>query len=147
MQVIVMENPDDPARVAVMYPTGELPVDELVRRHVDTKKPYKVMDPAELPNEDNDFFEAWQLAEDRVSVNMGLAKEIHRKHLRAERTARFSALDVQFMRAVEQGDADAQREIAAKKQKLRDISKHGAIDAATTPAELRALTMDALVDM
>jgi hypothetical protein len=65
--------------------------------------------------------------------------------IRAERAPKLEALDVEFMRAVEAGDAEKQAEIAAKKQALRDATDNPAITAATTPGELievQALTAD-----
>ena len=59
---------------------------------------------------------------------------------------RIGGVDVEFMRAVEAGDADKQAEIAAKKQALRDATSDPAITAATTPDELKAVVPSALVD-
>lgn len=42
-------------------------------------------------------------------------------------------------------DTAQQQEVAAKKQVLRDITSHPAIAAAVSTAELRALTLDALL--
>jgi hypothetical protein len=48
------------------------------------------------------------------------------------------------MRAQEQGDQAKADEIAAKKQALRDVTADPAIDAATTPDELKAVRPDVL---
>jgi len=150
-KVIVMEGTTGQAGVAVMYPTGELPIEELIRRHVNTSRPYQVMGADELPNVDGDFYDAWVLApcEDeeagyKVVVDVERAREVHRKNLRMERKPLLEALDVQFMRAVERVDTAAQQEIAAKKQALRDLPDHAEIAAAATTARLRALTLDVL---
>jgi len=145
MQVIVFQAPDNPTRVAIMTPTGEVEIDELVTRYIDTSKPYKIMSTADFPHQDGDYSEAWQLVNDALVVNMDNAKEAHRNKLRVQRTERFAILDIDFMRAVEQADTAKQQEIAAIKQKLRDMPAHPSIAAATTTAELRALTMDALL--
>lgn len=79
-----------------------------------------------------------------IIVNMEKAKEIKRNMIRAERDSILVDLDVQFMRAVEMGDAELQAEIAAKKQALRDATKDPAIEAATTPEELKAIRPAAL---
>jgi hypothetical protein len=130
-----------------MYPTGEVPIDELVRRHVDPHYIYQVLQNSELPNEDSDFFEAWQLVDSAISVNLSKAKDIHRERLRMERKPLLEVLDVQFMRAVESGDVTKQQEVAAQKQKLRDLTKLVVIDDAATTQELRGLTLDALLSM
>ena len=148
-RVIVFANPDDPTRVSVMTPTGELPIEELIRRHIDTSKPYAVMAPSDLPVADDDFFEAWSLvAQDNgsysVQVDITKARELHRKSLRFAREPLLQQLDVAFMRAVERGDTAEQQSIAARKQRLRDSPTDTRIEAAQTTAELRALTLDVL---
>lgn len=81
-----------------------------------------------------------------ITVNMTKAVEIKKEMIRKERKPKLEALDVEFMRAVEAGDADKQAEIAAKKQALRDATSDPAITAATTPDELKAVTPSALVN-
>lgn len=81
-----------------------------------------------------------------ITVNMTKAVEIKKDMIRQERKPKLEALDVEFMRAVEAGDADKQAEIAAKKQALRDATSDPAITAATTPDELKAVTPSALAD-
>ena len=75
---------------------------------------------------------------------MTKAREIKRDQLRDERKPLLEQLDVQFMRAQEQGDQAKADEIAAKKQALRDVTEDPAIDAATTPDELKAVRPAAL---
>lgn len=74
-----------------------------------------------------------------ITVNMDKAREIKKDMIRAERKPKLEALDVEFMRAVEQDDTDAQATIAAKKQALRDATDDPAIANATTPDELKAV--------
>jgi fibronectin type 3 domain-containing protein len=74
-----------------------------------------------------------------ITVDMTKAREIKRDQLRAERRPLLEQLDVQFMRAQEQGDQTKADEIAARKQALRDVTADPAIDAATTPDELKAV--------
>jgi hypothetical protein len=81
-----------------------------------------------------------------IKVNMTKAVEIKKDMIRAERKAKLEALDVEFMRAVEQGDTEAQATIAAKKQALRDVTADARIEAAATPDGLKVLTLDALID-
>ena len=79
-----------------------------------------------------------------ITVNMDKAREIKKDMIRAERKAKLEALDVEFMRAVEAGDSDAQATIAAKKQALRDATDDPAIASASTPDELKAVRPAAL---
>ena len=73
-----------------------------------------------------------------INVNMQKARDIHRDKIRAARNPKLAAKDVEFMRAVEAGDTDAQATVSAEKQALRDATAAAAIDAATTPDALKA---------
>jgi hypothetical protein len=79
-----------------------------------------------------------------IRVNMDKARDIKKDMIRADRTPKLEALDVEFMRAVEAGDTATQATIAAKKQALRDATDDPAIAAATTPDELKAVVPTAL---
>ena len=92
---------------------------------------------------DRTFRGAWQFNGAAVEVDMTAAKAIHKDNLRIERAPRLAELDVSYMKALESGSGAA--EIAAEKQTLRDITSDARIDAATTPEELKALTLDALL--
>jgi hypothetical protein len=58
-----------------------------------------------------------------IIINIDKAKAIKLDALRAERAPKLAALDLAFMRAVEQGDTAKQASIAAEKQALRDVTK------------------------
>jgi hypothetical protein len=68
-----------------------------------------------------------------IRINIDKAKAIKLDALRAERAPKLAALDVAFVRALEQGDTAAQARIAAEKQALRDVTK------VTLPDDLTAL--------
>ena len=91
---------------------------------------------------DRTFRGAWQFDGAAVEIDMAEAKEIHKDNLRAERKPLLDALDVDYMKALETGgDAAA---VAAQKQVLRDVTSDARIEAATTPEELKALTLEVL---
>lgn len=46
-------------KLAVVYPTGELPFEEVARKDVPAGVPYVIVDESDLP-QDNVFFEAWE---------------------------------------------------------------------------------------
>ena len=74
-----------------------------------------------------------------VNVNMTKARAIHLAKIRKVRNKELVKEDVTFMRAVEDGDTDAQATIKAKKQTLRDIP--ATFDITTdvdTPEKLKA---------
>jgi hypothetical protein len=72
-----------------------------------------------------------------VTVDMTKAREIWRNKIREARAEKLKALDVQYQRADEEGDADAKAAVVAKKKALRDAPADPAIDAATTVEELK----------
>lgn len=130
-QVIIFTN--DNGGVSVCIPTGELPIEAVKAK--DTPSHSIIVQESELPQADNDFFNAWELANGVVSVNLTKAKEITKTRLRAERAPLLAAQDVLFQRALESG-ADTTA-IVAEKQRLRDVTS--LVDGCATTAELRAL--------
>jgi hypothetical protein len=120
-------------QIAVCTPTGELPIEQVQAK--DTPVGSIIIDSNSLPNEHNDFFNAWELNGTTVTVNLDKAKAITKDRLRLERKPLLEAQDVAFQRALESG-ADTTA-IVAEKQRLRDITQLA--DAATTLDELKAL--------
>ena len=120
-------------QVAVCVPTGEMSIDEVKAK--DTPEGSIIVDSSALPEADNDFFDAWELSNGVVTVNLDKAKAITKTRLRAERAPLLAAQDVLFQRAQETG-ADTSA-IVVEKQRLRDITKSA--DSATTTEELRNL--------
>lgn len=104
-------------------------------------KHWRFANDGEIP-EDRTFRDAWRDNGTRLEVSMPAARDLHRNHLRREREPRLAELDVEYMRALEGTAKRKPGEVAAEKQKLRDITKHPAIEAATTPEELKAVTID-----
>jgi hypothetical protein len=132
MQVIIFTN--DNGGVSVCIPTGELDINAVKAK--DTPSHSIIVDTTVLPQADNDFFNAWELADGVVTVNLTKAKEITKSRLRAEREPLLAAQDVLYMRALESGGLlDG---IVAEKQRLRDVT--GLVDGCTTTGQLRQLT-------
>lgn len=147
--------------VAIITPVGDMPIDMIAKRDVPAGVAYKIVDSSIIP-QDRIFRDAWcvnfdepdgygigkdvepEIIQDNVTasidavveVNMSKAIEIKKNIIRRERLALFADLDVQFMRALELGDIDKQREIAEKKRLLRDATIHPSIVEALTPEEL-----------
>ena len=95
-----------------------------------------LVDSSILPNDDNDFFNSWELNNGVVTVNLSKAKEQTKERLRVEREPLLQAQDVLFQRALEDGkDTTA---IVTEKKRLRDITLLA--DACTTTQQLRELT-------
>lgn len=130
-QAIIFTN--DNGGVSVCIPTGELPIEQVKLK--DTPAGSLIVDTASLPNQHNDFFDAWELVDGKVEVSVAKAKEITKKRLRMEREPLLQAQDVAFQRALESG-ADTSA-IVAEKQRLRDITSLA--DTETTLEGLRAI--------
>jgi len=127
-QAIIFTN--DNGGVSVCIPTGEISIEAVKEK--DTPAGSLIVNTSDLPT-DNDFFDAWELADGVVTVSLAKATEITKKRLRAEREPLLAAQDVAFQRALETG-ADTSA-IVAEKQRLRDITNF----SATTLDELRSL--------
>jgi len=135
-------------------PTPEY-VDSLIAKHVASGSWVGGLSPISwrfVPNDyamtDRYFRDAWKDAPGRnkPDVDMGKAREVHREHLRQRRTPLLDKLDLEYMRADEDGDQQKKKDIAKKKQALRDVTSDPAIDAATTPEQLMAIVPAALTN-
>ena len=73
-----------------------------------------------------------------ININIDKAKEITKNKLRQERKPSLEALDVEFIKAQEQG-ADTSA-IVAEKQRLRDITKQ--VDTMSTVEELKQASVE-----
>jgi len=131
-KVIVYTNEN--GGVSVCYPTGELPIEEVKTK--DTPENSIIVDASALPESDNDFFNAWELSNGTVSVNLTKAKALTKTRLRRERKPLLAAQDVLFQRAQET-NADTTA-IVAEKTRLRNITNN--TDTCTTTAQLRVLS-------
>ena len=129
--VIIFTN--DNGGVSVCIPTGELPIEQVQGK--DCPADSYIVAASSLPENDNDFFDAWEQTKGVVTVNIDKAKDITKRRLRAERMPLLAAQDVAFQRALESG-ADTSA-IVAEKQRLRDITSLA--DTCATTDELRAL--------
>jgi len=127
-QAIIFTNSN--GGVSVCIPTGEISIEAVQAK--DTPVGSLIVDVASLPT-DNDFFDAWELADGVVTVSLAKATEITKKRLRSEREPLLAAQDVAFQRALETG-ADTSA-IVAEKERLRNITNF----SATTLDELRSL--------
>lgn len=78
---------------------------------------------SELP-EDRVFRNAWNhdVTSNKVKIDFNKAVDLHKNKLRELRTPKLAALDVEMMRAIEDGDQTKISSIKSKKQALRDIT-------------------------
>ena len=110
--------PQPNGQVAVVIPTGD--VNDAIK-DVPAGVEYKIVDSVDI---DNDFFNAYEFdAETGAKINIVKAKDIQLNKFRNARTPLLAKLDLDYMRADEQGNLELKKEIASKKQALRDITK------------------------
>lgn len=65
---ILYKNPE--GGIAVIVPTGELPVEETAKKDVPTGLPYKIVDVSEIPS-DRTFRDAWDIDESELTDGVG----------------------------------------------------------------------------
>lgn len=82
------------------------------------------------------FRDAWRDDGTGIVHDMEHAKRIHLDRMRAARAPLLAALDLDYMRADEAGDATEKLRIASAKQALRDIPQVFDLSAAKTVDEL-----------
>lgn len=97
----------------------------------------------EMPT-DRTFREAWSdtTPEFKIDYDMDKCRKIWRDKMRSARAPKLAALDIESVRATEDGKPTA--DIIAAKKILRDVTKIPEIDAAKTPEELKAVWPEVL---
>jgi len=132
--------PTETGSVAVISPTLEYlqdhTIEECVAKDVPASAEFHIIEEEDLPQEHEDFFNAWELIDGNVIVSMTKSVGLTKTRLRQERAPLLTALDVQYQRAQEDGRDTTI--IISEKQRLRDVTKLA--DAATTLDELKALS-------
>jgi len=121
--------------LSVVYPTGELSIDEVAAKDVPAGVSFHIVEDSEIPS-DVTFRNAWELSpENTIQINFTAAQHITKDRLRLERGPLMAAQDVLFMRAQEAGENTGA--IVNEKRRLRDITKLA--DTCTTLDQLSAL--------
>lgn len=127
-QVIVYTN--DNGNVSVCYPTGELPIEEVSVK--DCPEGAIIIDANDLPQNEDDFFDAWRLVDGAIAVDLAAAKNIALQRfndlakIKADERARNIAIGIDN----DVPDADFIANLTAKRLE---------ISVATSTAELRAV--------
>jgi hypothetical protein len=134
-KVIIFTN--EFGNVTVTYPTPEFletyTIEDLFGK--DCPEHGIIVNESILPHQYDDFFDAWELTGETITVSLTKAKEVTKKRLRLQRESLLSAQDILFQRALETG-ADTSA-IVAEKQRLRDITL--LVDNITSLEELKSI--------
>jgi hypothetical protein len=145
-KVIIYNKPDGVLAVCIPAQEWRLPneaEDAWLKRVIARSVPADARDVRIVSSDaiptDRTFRNAWTHKSGEVSVDMAKARDIHLYRIRRKRKALFRALDAEYQRADETGDPRAKAEVASRKQRLRDATKHPDIVAAKTPEQLKAV--------
>ena len=103
---------------------------------------WREIDPKDLP-QDRTFRNAWK---PDLTVDMAKARDIWRDKMRRARAPKLAELDIEYQRADEAADVVRKRDVARRKQALRDVTKDPRIEAASTPEALKAVWPEGLGD-
>lgn len=127
-KVIVYTNEN--GNVSVCYPTGELPIEDVLAK--DCPEGAIIIDADDLPQGEDDFFDAWRLVDSAVTVDLAAAKNIAFQRvndlakIKADERARNTAIGIDN----DVPDADFITNLTAKRLE---------ISVAMSTAELRAV--------
>lgn len=120
---------------SVCMPTGEIPIKDVQSKDIPSGVKSYIVDYSSLPQNSDDFFNAWEQTNGVVTINIDKAKNITKDRLRKERAPLLEEQDVLYMKALEAGQDTT--EIVAEKSRLRNVTN--LVDTCTTVEELRAL--------
>ena len=127
MQVIVYEQTEN-GRVAICTPVIEsgLTVEQIAEKDVPEGAQRRICESASIPQE-SVFFGAWMFDNSvegaPITIDVPATHEIWKDEWRRVRTPILARLDVEWMRALEQGNTTLSQELATKKQVLRDVTE------------------------
>lgn len=140
-RIIIADMPDETVATIVPIPgdtpeglieSGNLPRCGREARNL------KIVDKSILNGMDKYFRNAWKVEGDGVAVDMAKARDIHMSRVRKSRDKALSGLDLDYLKADEDGDSVRKAEVAAKKKALRDLPTTFDLSGFSVPAELKA---------
>lgn len=101
--------------------TEEISLEEIIKISIPENTPYKIVDEINvLPQ----FIKCCDFDQELgYKVNPDRCKDYWLSLFRDARLPIMEQLDIEFMRAIEDGNKEKQLEISEKKQKLRDVTK------------------------
>ena len=129
-QVIIYTAPA--GNVAVCIPTGELTISEVLAKDCPTGA--IIVDSASLPEADNDFFDAWRLADGVVTVDLEAARAIQLKRVNDAAIQEAQKRQLNTIAGIQNTVLDSDFTTLL-------TNKRAAVAAATTTEGLRAVTV------
>ena len=98
--------------------------------------------------DDYRFISSWILSENsnQITYDINKAKEVIKEEIRKQREEMWRNVDTEWFKAFEESDIEKQRNIAEKKQKMRDAPEHSSIKDALTIEELKKITLNSILE-
>jgi len=134
-QRIIYSTPD--GGVAVVIPSGELPIEQVLAKDVPNGATGEIVEVTDIPA-DRTFRNAWEKSGQSVVPNLEKSKAIAHDKRRAARAAEFAPHDEVISKQIPGASAE---QAEAARQNIRDKYEimQAQMDAANTVEELKAL--------
>lgn len=133
----------EPMSVKAVLETEEEQIRRVAAKAIPPGIAFTAVPKSQIPT-DRTYRDAWTHDGTRFDYDFARARELHRDRLRAQRAPLLEQLDIEYQRADEAGDLGKKAKIAIQKQALRDVTKHPAIDSASTIEQLKAAVPEIL---
>ena len=150
-------------RYSSEHPDADLPFQDAVAQNPQWKEDYlsttlrkwgdanpgkyashRDMEDSAIPT-DREFRNAWTdtTPELVIDIDMAKARTIYLDRLRIKRDSELALLDIEALKAIEQGDTATLQTVAAQKQALRDLPEtiSADLEAAKTVGDLKAISV------
>ena len=127
--------------VSICHPAPDADIKDVLMR--DCPDGAIIVNAADIPD-NPEYSRSWVIVDEKISIDMTVAREVHREKLRQAREPLFTQLDKEWIIADERGDEAKKTNIRAKKKSLRDVTDDPAIEAAKTISELINIWPDCL---
>ena len=136
MRKIIYTRPDNGISVvSIPVDTDEVLAAAISRIGVEATN-IQVVD-GSIIQQDRTFRNGWVQSGASIIHDMSICRAIWRDRMRFARAPKLAQLDMQYLRADEQGDILEKQRIASQKQELRDVTSHPDINASATPEDLK----------
>jgi hypothetical protein len=123
--------------VAVVIPTGELPIEEVAAKDIPEGVAYEIVEDNAIPA-DRFFRSAWVLGDCCIDHDLDKCKEIGHDIRRSQRAEEFKPFDEVIMKQIPGTDATVAEEA---RQAIRDkyADMQIAIDTTTSPEQIKVV--------
>ena len=135
MSKIIFQNSE--GRISIVHPTGEVPIDELVKTVVPDGASYEIVADDVIPS-DRTFRDAWVSTGSGITEDLEKSKEIGHEYRRGKRAEEFAPHDDVISKQIP-GSALEEAEAARVEIRAKYATMQAEIDAAVTTAEIKTV--------